>query len=359
MLAGTGEVTLLEPERHERPGPDPDLIDRAAQALGKAKSPLIFSGGGIISGGAWDELQRLAETLEAPVIMTEQRQGRALRPPPPGARPRARCPSWRRTPTSCCVVGTRFVQGIMAQIARRWLTAGQDGDPARRRRGGGRPQLQARRRHRRRREEGAGGAGRARRALQHARGRRDATSCCGLKQYLRRRRARTAAAGRLRAWRSAPSCRRTASSSRRAPRSATGRSACFPVYQPRTYFTSGYQGTLGYGFATALGAQVGLPDRKVVSINGDGGFFYNVQELSTMVQQQHPADRHRLQRQRLRQRQAHPADALRRPHDRLRPAQPGHAEAGRGLRRRGPARQLRRTSCRRRCATSSAATTRC
>jgi acetolactate synthase-1/2/3 large subunit len=65
-------------------------------------------------------------------------------------------------------------------------------------------------------------------------------------------------------------------------------SSAFPVYQPRTYFTSGYQGTLGYGFATALGAQVGLPDRRVVSINGDGGFFYNVQELSTMVQQKIP-----------------------------------------------------------------------
>jgi acetolactate synthase-1/2/3 large subunit len=57
----------------------------------------------------------------------------------------------------------------------------------------------------------------------------------------------------------------------------------FPVYEPRTYLNSGYQGTLGYGFATALGAQVGNPDRKVVSINGDGGFMYNVQELSTMA----------------------------------------------------------------------------
>jgi acetolactate synthase-1/2/3 large subunit len=64
--------------------------------------------------------------------------------------------------------------------------------------------------------------------------------------------------------------------------------SAFPVYKPRTFFTSGYQGTLGYGFATALGAQVGLPDRRVVSINGDGGFFYNVQELSTMVQQRIP-----------------------------------------------------------------------
>ena len=55
----------------------------------------------------------------------------------------------------------------------------------------------------------------------------------------------------------------------------------FPVYEPRTFLTSGYQGTLGYGYATALGAQVGNPDKKVLSINGDGGFMYNVQELST------------------------------------------------------------------------------
>jgi len=57
----------------------------------------------------------------------------------------------------------------------------------------------------------------------------------------------------------------------------------FYVYEPRTLITSGYQGTLGYGFATALGAAVGNPDRRVVSINGDGGLMYNVQELSTQA----------------------------------------------------------------------------
>jgi len=57
----------------------------------------------------------------------------------------------------------------------------------------------------------------------------------------------------------------------------------FPVYQPRTYIHSGYQGTLGFGFASALGAKVGRPDRPVVSVSGDGGFMYNVQELSTAV----------------------------------------------------------------------------
>jgi acetolactate synthase-1/2/3 large subunit len=57
----------------------------------------------------------------------------------------------------------------------------------------------------------------------------------------------------------------------------------FPVYAPRRYLHSGYQGTLGFGFATALGAKVGRPDLPVVSISGDGGFMYNVQELATAV----------------------------------------------------------------------------
>ena len=58
----------------------------------------------------------------------------------------------------------------------------------------------------------------------------------------------------------------------------------FPVYQPRTFITSGYQGTLGAGFPTALGAKVANPDKAVVAICGDGGFMFAVQELATAVQ---------------------------------------------------------------------------
>jgi acetolactate synthase I/II/III large subunit len=58
----------------------------------------------------------------------------------------------------------------------------------------------------------------------------------------------------------------------------------FPVYQPRTFITSGYQGTLGAGFPTALGAKVANPDTPVVAICGDGGFMFAVQELATAVQ---------------------------------------------------------------------------
>ena len=58
----------------------------------------------------------------------------------------------------------------------------------------------------------------------------------------------------------------------------------FPIYEPRTFISSGYQGTLGSGFSTALGAKVAHPDRPVVAITGDGGFMFGVQELATAVQ---------------------------------------------------------------------------
>ncbi len=61
-----------------------------------------------------------------------------------------------------------------------------------------------------------------------------------------------------------------------------------PVYKPRSYFSSGYQGTLGYGFPTALGVKVARPDLPVLSIAGDGGFMFSVGELATAVQHRIP-----------------------------------------------------------------------
>ncbi len=58
----------------------------------------------------------------------------------------------------------------------------------------------------------------------------------------------------------------------------------FPVYKPRQLITCGYQGTLGYGYATALGVKVAHPDKAVVSITGDGGFLFTATELATAVQ---------------------------------------------------------------------------
>lgn len=49
---------------------------------------------------------------------------------------------------------------------------------------------------------------------------------------------------------------------------------------PRSFLSSGGLGTMGFGFPSAIGAQVGNPDRIVVSVNGDGGMQMCAQELA-------------------------------------------------------------------------------
>ena len=57
-----------------------------------------------------------------------------------------------------------------------------------------------------------------------------------------------------------------------------------PIYAPRTLITSGFSGTLGAGFPTALGVKVAMPDRPVVAVTGDGGFLFGGAEVATAVQ---------------------------------------------------------------------------
>lgn len=59
---------------------------------------------------------------------------------------------------------------------------------------------------------------------------------------------------------------------------------CFPVYEPRQYVTCAYQDNLGFGYNTSLGVKVANPDKVVISVSGDGGFMFGVQELATAVQ---------------------------------------------------------------------------
>ena len=285
ILEASVEVQLIEPDTRTRPAPDPDRIDEAARLLGAAKSPLIFSGGGVISGGAWAELQHVAEMLEAPVVMTSNGKGalsvrhhlgvpaRAARELAPDA-------------DALLVVGTRFVQGLMQRDVPSWL---KDGLPIMQ------MDIDA--------EEigrnvspavgivsdarlGLGALARALEKHNIARpSRRE--EMVDLKRYLEEDAARNQPQADF-----AMAIRAELPEDGIYVQESTQvgywSSQGFPVYEPRTYFTSGYQGTLGFGFATALGVQAGRPDRKVVSVNGDGGFFYNVQELSTMVQQKIP-----------------------------------------------------------------------
>jgi acetolactate synthase-1/2/3 large subunit len=62
----------------------------------------------------------------------------------------------------------------------------------------------------------------------------------------------------------------------------------FPVYKPRTFLSPGYQDNLGWGFATALGAQYARPDVPVVAISGDGGFMFTANEMATAMRHRIP-----------------------------------------------------------------------
>ena len=61
-----------------------------------------------------------------------------------------------------------------------------------------------------------------------------------------------------------------------------------PVYEPRTFIHPSELCAIGCGLPLALGAQVAAPDRPVVALCGDGGFLLNAGELATAVQERLP-----------------------------------------------------------------------
>ncbi len=57
-----------------------------------------------------------------------------------------------------------------------------------------------------------------------------------------------------------------------------------PIHRHRGHINCGFQGSLGYGFASALGVKIAHPDTPVVSVSGDGGFLFTATELATAVE---------------------------------------------------------------------------
>jgi acetolactate synthase-1/2/3 large subunit len=281
ILQSIADVTLLEPAQVSRSAGDPELLEQAAKALGRAASPLIFAGGGIISGDAGDELRLLAEALEAPVIMSRNGRG-ALSDRHYLAASQISMPDLVSRADVVLAVGTRFDQSVNAL----WPPGGErtiiqlDVDPQE---------------IGRNTKPAIGILGDAKLGLT------ELIDHVGRHNHSRASRRNELAELKASADALLDSVQPQASFAR-AIRAELPDDAIaifestqvgywswggFPVYQPRTFLTSGYQGTLGFGFPTALGAQVGNPDKKVVSVNGDGGFMFNVQELSS-------AARHKL-----------------------------------------------------------------
>jgi acetolactate synthase I/II/III large subunit len=255
--------------------PNPDVISRAAKLLGGARTPVIFVGGGIF--GAETELFELAEMLQAPVIMSEHGMG-ALDIRHPLAQTLQVGNDLWPTIDVALAVGTRFFHPIVhwgrdenvrlirididpAQAVAAWSPDVAIVADARAALAALVDQVAAMNVRRSSREE----------------------------EFARIKAEKQEALGQI----LAPQRAYTEVIRNALPEDGV---VCFdvtqlhfyswwgyPVYRPRTVIQPGYQGTLGYGYPTALGAKVALPDRPVVYVGGDGGFMFNCQELSTAM----------------------------------------------------------------------------
>ena len=58
-----------------------------------------------------------------------------------------------------------------------------------------------------------------------------------------------------------------------------------PRKYPRTFITSGGEGTMGFGLPAAIGAKVAKPDSEVINIDGDGSFQMTLEELAVLAQE--------------------------------------------------------------------------
>ncbi|MGB9644850.1 MAG: thiamine pyrophosphate-dependent enzyme [Stellaceae bacterium] len=272
------ETEVVLPETEPTPAvtmPDPELIEKAAGLLAEAKKPLLFVGGGAI--GAAEEVLAIGEMLQAPVVSYTGGKGIVSDRHYLAQSAAAGHELWRDADV-VLAVGTRLHQpqvrwGIDADLKLIRI----DIDPTE-----------------------------ITRILKPALGIvADASAALAALHRALERRAprRPSRRDELEALKSrtlarladvlGPQCEYLQAIRAELPEDGiyvedltqvgyVGRVA-FPIYHPRTYIHSGYQGTLGSGFATALGAKVGRPDLPVVSVSGDGGFMYNVQELSTAV----------------------------------------------------------------------------
>jgi acetolactate synthase-1/2/3 large subunit len=277
-LFAVGDVELL-PAAPEpaRPAGDPDLLAAAARLLTEARQPLIWAGGGVLRSGAGAALAQLAETLQAPVVLTQNGKG-AVSDRNPLTQNVIAGIELIKDADVVLAVGTRFVDPATAKWGlgpgRNVIQIDIDPDEV----GRNYPPTVAI-------------VADARAALEELARLADRGG--------RARPSRTAALTELKAAVAA----RTRAVGPQADYALAIRDAlpddgifvsevtqvgywsniAFPVYQPDTYISPGYQGTLGYGFPTALGAKVGKPSTPVVSIAGDGGFGFCLNELSTMA----------------------------------------------------------------------------
>jgi acetolactate synthase I/II/III large subunit len=278
VLVSVADIALPPPaSSRERFAGDSDLIDQAARLLGEASLPLIFAGGGVQRSGAGAELLALAEQLQAPIIVTQNGKG-GISDRHYLAQGMLAEREYLPRADVILLAGTRWSEfgNVTRSLAPGQQVIQLDID-----------------------EEEIGRNTPVSIGI-HADAKAGIAALANrVGTYNRRRPSREA---ELTAFKAAAAARINAIE----PQAGFGLAIRaevpddgiivpeftqvgywsfigLPVYEPNTFLTPGYQGTLGYGFTAAMGAKVGKPNVPVVSINGDGGFGFTMNELSTLV----------------------------------------------------------------------------
>jgi acetolactate synthase I/II/III large subunit len=277
IMGKKAEVELLDPLTDFSSfeiEPDPDLLEQAAALLGNAENPAIFTGGGAF--GSEEALLALAEEIQAPVIMSQNGQGVVDQRHYLGQNQMVGSEMWDDIDV-VLAVGTRFHPPMLMWGEREGKKLIRiDTDP------------------RKVNDPWKADIHLTATAKKSLEGLYDRAA--------RHNRKRSPQEDKLNELKQAA----IAKINQGQPQAGFGKVirdvlpddgiACFgvtqmgfyswfgfPTYHPRTNIQPGYQGTLGYGFPTGLGAQVANPGKKVVAVTGDGGFMFNVQEMATAV----------------------------------------------------------------------------
>lgn len=283
VLASRGPVTFGEVAPFERPGAEASAIEEAVSRMSKAQRPLILAGAGVHRAGASDKLTALAEAWQAPVVTRANGKGAISdRHPLSLGFAEVRYPPLRRYIEDrdlILVVGSSYHVGQfnipIIQI---------DVEPKQNRTDQMYLTL-------------AGDAGAVlEQLLMHAErllGPRSSSLDEVTQEIAELQAARFDPSQQLQPQMDYMNAIRAALPddaivvTDQTQLSYYSRSY-YPVYAPRSYFTTTRLWTLGAAFPIAMGAKIAQPQRKVVTIIGDGGFLYNAQELSTAMKYQIP-----------------------------------------------------------------------
>jgi acetolactate synthase-1/2/3 large subunit len=289
-----GEVAFAYPERVNLPGYKPTVkghakqIHQAAALIAKARKPLLYAGGGVLSSNGAKELKELAELMQLPVVTTLMGKGafpedHHLFVGMPGMHG-GKYTNYAITETDLLLgVGVRFddrVTGKLATFATKAKVVHVDVDPAE--------------------------IGKNRNVDVPIVG--DAKSVlAAIVAELRKMGAEPRTDAWMRViddWRGRYPFHYHASESSIMPQQVVERVrvltkgkptvfttevgqnqmwACqyLRITEPRTWVSSGGLGTMGFGLPAAIGAQLGRPDHMVIDIAGDGSIQMNSQELAT------------------------------------------------------------------------------